>query len=336
LPPDVTQILPGLARFTIPFPKDPKRKVNSFVFTAGREALLLDASWDVPEALEGLEAALQLSGLGLAAVSAVVITHLHPDHLGLAGRLSSLGARVGYHPAEEMVLLTRFRRLEEFRAHTSLWERLNGYPKDADPVFSGIATVEGTLHEVPHPDLPLEGGETLEIGDFRLRPVWTPGHTLGHLCYYEETRRLLFTGDHVLPTISPHIGMYVHAIGNPLPNYLDSLALLRSYQPEMVLPAHGEPFADLHARLAELLEHHHERMEEMFQIVGQEPLTAWEVASRARWTRRKISLNEIAPWHRRLALAETIAHLELLRAEGRLAKEFAPGRMLYRQPGARA
>ena len=73
-------------------------------------------------------------------------------------------------------------------------------------------------------------------------------------------------------------------------------------------------------------------MEEMFDIVGDEPLTAWEVASRAHWTRRKVTLDQIAPRHRRLALAETIAHLDLLRAEGRLAKEFAPGRMLYRRP----
>ena len=329
--PNITQILPGLRRFTIPFPRDPRRNVNSFLFSVDGEALLLDASWDVPEALESLETALEQSGLGLEAVRTVLITHLHPDHLGLAGRLRKLGARVGYHPAEAMVLLTRFRRLAEFREHTLLWERLNGAPAEAESSFSNISGVEGSLGEAPHPDLPLEGGETVEIGDFRLRPVWTPGHTLGHLCFYEETRKLLFTGDHVLPTISPHVGMYVHAIGNPLPNYLDSLTLLEAYHPDLVLGAHGEAFTDLHARLAELLEHHHERMEEMFQIVGGEPLTAWGVASRAHWTRRKVGLDQIAPQHRRLALAETIAHLELLRAEGRLVKEFAPGRMLYKR-----
>jgi len=72
-------------------------------------------------------------------------------------------------------------------------------------------------------------------------------------------------------------------------------------------------------------------MAEIFQTDGDKPLTAWGVASRAHWTRRKVSLQEIAPQHRRLALAETIAHLELLRAEGRLVKEFAPGQMLYKR-----
>lgn len=329
--PDVAQIRPGLTRFRIPFPNAPRRTVNSYVFTAGGEALLLDASWDVPEAWAGLEAALAPAGLGPEAVRTVVITHLHVDHLGLAARLRSMGARIAYHPAEEMVFLSRYQRLEEFRRDTELWERLNGAPEGAASAFAGIDAVADTLDVVPDPDLPLEGGETLELGDFCLRPVWTPGHTLGHLCYYEETRKLLFTGDHVLPTISPHVGMYVHAIGNPLPNYLDSLRLLRDYRPELTIPAHGEPFADLHGRLDELLEHHHERMEELYAIVDGEPLSGWDVASRAHWTRRKVSLQEIDPSHRRLALAETLAHLEMLRDEGRLGKVFRPGRILYRR-----
>ena len=326
---DIAEILPGLTRFRIPFPNAPRRNVNSYVFTADGEALLLDAAWDVPESWEGLEAALATAGLGPKAVRTVVITHLHPDHLGLAARLRGLGARIAYHPAEEMVFLSRYQRLAEFRSDTELWERLNGTPEGAASSFAGIDAVADTLDVVPDPDMPLMGGETLTIGDFRLRPVWTPGHTLGHLCFYEEARKLLFTGDHVLPTISPHVGLYVHAISNPLPNYLDSLKLLRDYHPALVIPAHGEPFTDLHGRLDELLEHHHQRMEELHEIVRDEPLTAWDVASRAHWTRRKLSLDEIEPAHRRLALAETLAHLEMLRAEGRLSKAFTPGRMLY-------
>jgi glyoxylase-like metal-dependent hydrolase (beta-lactamase superfamily II) len=155
---------------------------------------------------------------------------------------------------------------------------------------------------------------------------------MGHLCYWEETRRLLFTGDHVLPTITPHVGLYVHSIGNPLPNYLDSLKLLRAYHPDLTVPAHGEPFVDLHARLDELVEHHHERVEELFAIVREEPLTAWDVACRAHWTRRKVTLDQVDPAHHRLALAETLAHLELLRAEERLDKLFEPGRILYHRP----
>ena len=330
--PDVARILPGLTRFRIPFPNAPRRNVNSFVFASNGEALLLDASWDVPEAWDGLVAALALEGLGPEAVRTVVITHLHVDHLGLAAGLRTLGARIGYHPAEEMTLLPRYRRLDEFRAHTELWERLNGTPEGTSLFFAGIEPIAHTLDVVPEPDLPLLGGETLEVGEFRVRPVWTPGHTIGHLCYWEETRKLLFTGDHVLPTISPHVGLYVHAISNPLPNYLDSLALLRDYHPELVLPAHGEPFTDLHGRLDELMEHHHERMEELYEILSEEPLTGWGVASRAHWTRRRVTLDGIDPAHRRLALAETLAHLEMLRAEGRVTKVFEPGRMLYRRP----
>ena len=102
-----------------------------------------------------------------------------------------------------------------------------------------------------------------------------------------------------------------------------------------MLPAHGEVFSDLHGRLDELVEHHHERMEELFEIVQDEPLSGWQVASRAHWTRRKVLLNEISPRHHRLALAETLSHLEMLRAQERFTKVFVPGRMLYRRAPAR-
>jgi glyoxylase-like metal-dependent hydrolase (beta-lactamase superfamily II) len=212
---------------------------------------------------------------------------------------------------------------------------LNGLPPEEPEDVSTRHEAEQFLRDAPLPDLPLLGGETLEIGEFKLRPIWTPGHTPGHLCYYEETHGLLLTGDHVLPTISSHIGIYSQNIGNPLPDFLDSLHLLRAYHPHLVLPAHGETGTDLHARLDELLEHHDQRMEEMLRILGAERLTAWEVASRVQWTRRKILIGQLVPRHRRLALAETIAHLELLRTQGRLTKHFEPGRMLY-QRSARA
>ena len=332
--PDIREVLPSLYRFTVPFPNDPKRNVNSFLFVANQEALLLDASWDTPAAWEALQATLARAGLEPKQVRTVLITHMHPDHTGLAGKLHTLGAQVGYHPAEEMSLLSRFRQLAEFRRHSLYWERLNGSPIDTWPTTAHDDRDPRAVDDVPDPDLRLEGGETIKIGEFRIRPVWTPGHTLGHLCYYEETRELLFTGDHVLPTISPHVGLYMHAIGNPLANYLESLSLLKGYRPDLVLPAHGEAFSDLHGRLDELLAHHHQRTEELLAIVGDEPLTAWEVASRARWTRRRVTLEEISPWHRRLALAETLAHLDLLHAEGRLRKVIGPGLLRYRRAEA--
>lgn len=328
----LNQILPGLVRFTIPFPQDPRRTVHSYLLASRGEALLLDAAWDVPDAAAALEAALAEHGLENSALRTVLITHLHPDHIGLAERLRARGARIGYHPAEEISLGFRYRRMEEFRQQTALWERMNGHPETAEPVFDSLAVVGDRLAGVPRPDLPLAGGETITVGDFRLRPIWTPGHTLGHLCYYEETRKLLFTGDHVLPTITPHVGLYVHAIGNPLQNYLESLRLLYRFQPELVLPAHGDPFTRLHERLTELLEHHQERAEELFHLVTDEPVTAWDVAARARWTRRLLPFEQLSPYHRRLALAETLAHLELLQAEGRVRKEFENGTMRYRRP----
>jgi glyoxylase-like metal-dependent hydrolase (beta-lactamase superfamily II) len=331
---DLVEVQPGLLRFRVPFPNDPKRHVNSYLFVAQRQALLIDASWNLPEARAALDAALEQSGLEPRSLKYVLITHLHPDHIGLAAELRKSGARIGYHPSE-MLLRSRFHHMNDFREHARMFEQLNGAPADnAESSFSIIGAVADTLAEVPRPDLALLGEERIEIGPFRIRAVWTPGHTLGHLCYYEETRDLLFTGDHVLPTITPHVGLYVHVASNPLPNYLDSLRLLKQLRPSLTIPAHGEPFEDLHGRLDELIEHHHERMEELYALVSDEPVTGWQVASAARWTRRKVSLDQVSPQHHRLALAETLAHLELLRAENRLEKVFLPGAMCYRRPSS--
>lgn len=329
MPYEPVEIQPDVVRFTVQFPEDPRRHVHSYLLFAGREALLIDASWDTPDGHAALEAALATRDLGPEAVKTVVITHLHADHVGVAARLRELGARICYHAADEITLRSRYQDIEEFRRHNTVWERLNGCPDDLDFVLGRTPLLMDALKLVPEPDQVLRGGEVLEHGPFRLQAVWTPGHTLGHLCYYEQTNRWLFTGDHVLPSITPHVGLYIHATGNPLTNYLDSLLLLLEYDVRMAIPAHGDPFPNLHDRLEDLISHHHERLAELEACVGHGPATAWEVASRAHWTRRKISLQELSPWHWRLALAETVAHLELLRAQGRIRRRFVPGLIQY-------
>ncbi|MCC7105634.1 MAG: MBL fold metallo-hydrolase [Chloroflexi bacterium] len=322
-------IQPDVVRFTVEFPDDPRRHVHSFLLFAGDEALLIDASWDTPEGHAALEAALATRGLGPEAVRTVLITHLHADHVGLAARLQRLGARILYHPGDEITMRSIYQHVEEFRGHTRVWEELNGGPPDLGLIMSRSPLISEKLKAVPEPDQRLRGGEVIAHGPFRLRPVWTPGHTLGHLCYYEQTNRWLFTGDHVLPKISPHVGLYVHATGNPLLSYMDSLRLLNDYDVSLAIPAHGDPFPDLHHRLDELTAHHHERLTELEAVAGHGPATAWEIAGRAHWTHRKVSLRDLSPWHWRLALAETIAHLELLRAQGRITKRFVPGLVQY-------
>ncbi len=112
----------------------------------------------------------------------------------------------------------------------------------------------------------LEHGDLIDVPGLRLRAVWTPGHTPGHLCFHDETHDLLLTGDHVLPRITPNVSSY-DMTSNPLDDYLASLAKLRGIQPREVLPAHEYRFTGLDSRLDDLAEHHRERLAETADIL---------------------------------------------------------------------
>jgi glyoxylase-like metal-dependent hydrolase (beta-lactamase superfamily II) len=146
--------------------------------------------------------------------------------------------------------------------------------------------------------------------------LWTPGHSPGHICFYERTQRVILTGDHVLPSITPNVGLHPQQLGNPLGDYLASLKRLEPLEVDDVLPAHQHSFKDLRTRLRELAEHHYERLDEMLAIVGDGHASGYDVASAVVWTIG--TFDSFSPWMRRAAISETLAHLEYAVQEGRL------------------
>ena len=161
----------------------------------------------------------------------------------------------------------------------------------------------------------LEHGEEINVPGLRLRTVWTPGHTPGHLCFHDETHDLLLTGDHILPRITPNVSSY-DMTSNPLKDYLASLACLRGIQPREVLPAHEYRFTDLDSRLDDLTEHHAERLTEAKDILagaGSGGLTAWQIATGVTWSR---PWSELASFQRQAAVGEVLSHLRYLQSEG--------------------
>jgi glyoxylase-like metal-dependent hydrolase (beta-lactamase superfamily II) len=129
---------------------------------------------------------------------------------------------------------------------------------------------------------------------------------------------LLFAGDHVLPHITPSIGFELAPSELPLGDFLDSLRLVRSLPDTRLLPAHGPVTESAHARIDELLEHHHTRLDTIFDAIAKGADTAFEAARLVTWTRRKHALDELNDLNQLLAVIETAAHLDLLVVQGRL------------------
>jgi glyoxylase-like metal-dependent hydrolase (beta-lactamase superfamily II) len=184
------------------------------------------------------------------------------------------------------------------------------------------------------PDTTLDGGEEITVGRFAFRVLWTPGHSTGHICLFDARNKVLLSGDHVLPHITPSVGLHVRAPSNPLADYLDSLRLVGRLEAELVLPGHGEPFHGLPERTGELIAHHHRRLDEIRGLLEREPeraLTGYAIASRMNWSRRR-TWDDLSGFERRMAVTEALAHIELLHARGEVHKEYAEGEITYRLP----
>jgi glyoxylase-like metal-dependent hydrolase (beta-lactamase superfamily II) len=167
------------------------------------------------------------------------------------------------------------------------------------------------------PDRLLEDGDLVPDAGRPLRAVWTPGHTPGHLCFHDEPDDLLLSGDHVLPRISPNIGLQPHTADPPLAAYLASLERVGArYDSAEVLPAHEYRFAGLAHRVRVLLEHHRCRGEEILAVLERRgEATVWQIAGELTWSR---GWSQVTGFMRRAAVAETLAHLQWLSQAGRV------------------
>jgi glyoxylase-like metal-dependent hydrolase (beta-lactamase superfamily II) len=168
-------------------------------------------------------------------------------------------------------------------------------------------------------DRMIDHGDHIAVPGLRLRAIWTPGHTPGHLCFHDETHDVLLTGDHILPRITPNVSSY-DLTDNPLEDYLRSLEKLRGLEPREVLPAHEYRFTGLDSRLDFLAEHHAERLAETAAILaaaGDAGETAWRVAAGITWSR---PWAQLVSFQRQAAVGEVLSHLRHLQARG-LASE---------------
>jgi glyoxylase-like metal-dependent hydrolase (beta-lactamase superfamily II) len=185
--------------------------------------------------------------------------------------------------------------------------------------------------QIAYPDRVLDGGEEIPCGRFAFKVIWTPGHSAGHICLYDARNKILLSGDHVLPHITPSVGMHVQTPSNPLADYLDSLRLIGRLEAELVLPGHGEPFQGLPERTSQLIAHHQRRLEEVIELLTNRPgvhMTGFALASRMIWSRRR-SWDDLTAFERRMAVTEALAHVELLHARGQVSKRCEEGEITY-------
>jgi glyoxylase-like metal-dependent hydrolase (beta-lactamase superfamily II) len=262
----------------------------------------------------------------------LLVTHIHPDHYGLAGRVKEhSGAKVIIHQRERDLIRSRYRDPSQLLATMGDWLVMNGVPKEGIDDLKASAMPPRAYVDPAEPDEVVWGGERLPIGRFAFEVWWTPGHSPGHICFLERGKKFILTGDHVLPTITPNISLHPQQQGNPLGDYIASLERLEDLDVTQVLPAHEFMFDDLKARLRSIELHHRERLDEMIAAIGGSQRTAYEVAAKVKWVTG--AFDTFSSWMQRAALGETIAHLDYLVVEGVLAKFLQDGIQYYKKLG---
>ncbi len=315
------EVAADVYRLKVPIPNNPLGYVNSYLVKTDSGSLLIDTGWNTDESYQSLTDQIAETGTGLDDLRYIVVTHAHPDHYGLAGRLAPhTSAELVMHEIESGFVNSRYVDYQNLVEEMNQWLRINGVPDSDRPQMSRASLPMLGVVAVAMPNHLVCGGEDLQLGPFDFEIIWTPGHSPGHICLFERERRLLFSGDHVLPSITPSVGMHTQAISNPLADYLDSLAAVKNLPVDLVLPGHGDPFTDLAGRVDEILAHHEKRKQEIVDAFAGQSRTAYDIAGRISWNTKGVPWNELPPFTRRMAVTETLAHLELLRAEGKLAR----------------
>lgn len=317
----------GVHRIPLPLPMDGLRAVNVYAIETEEGLTLVDGGWSITESRQQLEAGLAAIDRKPSDITRFLVTHAHRDHYTQAVALRrEFGAKVSLGIGDRPTLRLIQGPFEPDPTVTRLQRSGAGAIAAA---WSGVAASDRSyLRDYEDPDDWLEGDVTLSVGSRSVEAISTPGHTQGHYVFAETAAGLLFAGDHVLPTITPSIGFEPAYADQPLGDFLASLAKVRALPDLRLLPAHGAVTDSTHARVDALVAHHQDRLDLcLAAITG--PVTAYDVARALPWTRHLRDFAELDLFNSALATLETLAHLQLLAAQGRAVASEAAGVLVY-------
>lgn len=325
----VEEMFADIYRIVSPLPFPPVT-VNLYLLRHRDGFALVDCGLNSPEAWALLEHGLGELGIAPGDLTHILLTHVHPDHMGAAGRLKAAShAPVFTHRLEEPFIASRYRAVAPLLVEVEVWLLHHGASPEDAKKLSQVSLQMLDSVQPAEVDVLLEGDETLDIGGIELRTLWTPGHSPGHLCFYDERRRILLAGDHLLPDTTPNISQHPQSSPSPLDDFYAALHAIEYLDVALALPGHGAPMSDHRARVAETLAHHERRKGQMQDLLTSGPRSGWEIAMTI------FARVQGNAFQQRLALMETLAHLQSLAHAGRVRKLVSDqGTVLWEAIGA--
>ena len=315
------EIAPGFWRLPMPIPGHTLGGVCAYLVRDRDGFALVDSGMDIPSCEQALEAHLAALGVPPSALHTIVVTHGHADHAGQAPRLRERsGARIWMHH-QDAPLVRPERPIGDPNLDALVaWLARYGFaPEEAEEARRAVDTGLGRTYLL-EADRLLDGGETFAVGPYRFEIVWTPGHTPGHVCLYEATRRLVLTGDHLFGRAAPNVRLMPYSPLDVIRQYLDSLRRLGELPAERALPAHGEPFERVAERVEQVTRHQLSRREHLRSLMTAQPRTPYQLAQVVWGPGARSTWDTFHGRLRRNAALLLAAHLELLAFDGEIAR----------------
>jgi glyoxylase-like metal-dependent hydrolase (beta-lactamase superfamily II) len=306
----IEHVFEGVARLTVPMPLGPKH-VHCYLLEGTDGWTLVDTGLALPDADERFKAL----GQELR-VSRIVVTHMHPDHVGGADQARAATGATVYQGELDYAQCVHVWGNPEWPRVIAEWFLRHGAPEPIANELIEAGSAYAPFIRYARDPVPLRGGDTVD----GWAVVEMPGHADGHLCLVRDG--VLVAGDHLLPRITPAVGLYPDSRPDPLGDYLASLERTARLGLRLALPGHGEPLDDPAGRARELIEHHRRRLDTTAAALDETPRTGYEVSL-------VLFGAELPPAGRRFAVAETLSHLERLVRDGRARRHEDDVRVSY-------
>ena len=309
------EVAEGIVRVTYPMPMKPGH-VHGYLLPTGDGYLLVDTGLGLPEMVERwAELVPQLD----RPVTRILVTHFHPDHVGgTADAVEVTGAPV-LQGAVDHYQCEKVWGSDAWVPQLAAWFAQQGVPAEETAELLEVGSVYRTfVHFVADAHLLREGDE---VAGWHV--VELPGHADGHICLLKDG--VLIAGDHLLPRITPAVGLYPDSRPDPLGDFMASLERVAELAPTIALPGHGEPIADPAGRAREIVQHHRDRLDQTEAALRGGQKTGYELS-------HVLFSDDLGAAQRRFAVAEALSHAERLVVEGRAARGSDDGRVTYTQP----
>ena len=326
------EIVTGVHQLRIPFPEGIDRFTNAYVIEGNRGSILVDCGWDNSEAIWAFREELRVERLAFEDINWIVVTHVHPDHFGLAAKLRELcGAKIVMHRADAELIHARYVNYAELADSTEKLLISEGVPAEEACEMREASVWAAQFVTAAEPDIVVEDGDTVSNGTFQMEVLHTPGHTPGHICLFDPRKRRLFCGDAVLFDAIPHVGLNPQSGADPVGDYMQSLEYLGQKSVSFVFPGHGPVFNSLVIRTEEIVRLLESRQHQVLGVLDEGLKTAYEVTLALPWKvdGAETAYAELAPRERRAGVLEMVAWLRRLQERGKVASLQQNGKTVY-------